>query len=190
MLFAMTQPVSVLNDTTFTGVNVHAHSSEFQCKLHAHTPASSLTAQLVEQLSALSDRETKDYLSEEKVQWALEFGPMRRRIAPETTLDAVGVPPGADLYLTKRSRTEQYPVLRDDVADGAAEASKKVFRRLDHSDTRRMGVVAIPGVVAALSAVGAAQVFEVSEQARFVAAAALGALAVMCAVLTGVLSRA
>ncbi|MCV7247720.1 type VII secretion integral membrane protein EccD [Mycobacterium koreense] len=186
----MTQSVSVLNDTTFIAVNVHAHSSEFQCKLHAHTSIAALTAQLVGQLSELAERKAvKDYLATRKVQWALEYGPVRRRLSPETTLDEAGVHPGADLYLTQRSRTEEYPVLRDDVADGAAEASKKSFRVLDGSDTRRLGVVALPSVAAVLSAIGVAQVFAVSEQARIPVAAALGVLALMCTTLAAVMSR-
>ena len=34
----MNQPASVLSDTTFVAVNVHARDTAFHCKLHAHTP--------------------------------------------------------------------------------------------------------------------------------------------------------
>lgn len=186
----MTQSVSVLNDTTFTAVNVHVHGTDFQCKLHAHTPVVSLMQQVREQFATLSKSEELDsYLQAERVSWALEYGPVRRRLDPETTLDEAGVAPGADLYLTHRTRTESYPVLRDDVAEGAAEVSKRLFTVLDSGDTRRLGVMALPAAVTAVAAIGVAEVFAVSTSARWPVAGLLIALTLMCASVASVLSQ-
>lgn len=186
----MTQSVSVLNDTTFTAVNVHVHGTAFQCKLHAHTPVMSLIQQVREQFSDLSEsEELDDYLKAERVQWALEHGPVRRRLDPETTLDEAGIAPGADLYLTHRTRTESYPVLRDDVAEGAAEVSKRVFTVLDGGDTRRLGVMALPAAVTAVAAIGIADVFSVNVAVRWPVVGVLVALTLMCASVAAVLSQ-
>lgn len=186
----MTQSASVLNDTTFTAVNVHVHGTDFQCKLHAHTPVMSLIQQVREQFNDMSESEAlNDYLQAERVQWALEHGPVRRRLDPETTLDEAGIAPGADLYLTHRTRTESYPVLRDDVAEGAAEVSKRVFTVLDGGDTRRLGVMALPAAVTAVAAIGIADVFSVNVTARWPVVGVLVALTLMCASVAAVLSQ-
>lgn len=182
---------SVLNDVTFVAVNVHARSSAFQCKLHAHTPVAALVPQLVEQfLGQCSGNDPlREYLTAERVEWALEHGPVRERIDADSTLDEVGIVPGSDLYLTQRTRTESYPVLRDDVAEGAAEVSKRVFKVLEPRDTRRLGVFAMPFAVGAASLVGVADVLRGDHASRWPAVAALAALAVMSAAVAGVLSR-
>ena len=184
----MTAP-SVLNDVTFVAVNVHAHSGAFQCKLHAHTPVAALTPQLVEHfLSRCSGSDPlREYLTAERVEWALEHGPVRERIDADSTLEEAGIVPGSDLYLTQRTRTESYPVLRDDVAEGAAEVSKRVFKVLEPADTRRLGVLAIPFAAGAASAVGVATVLGGNHASRWVVVAALAALAVMSASVASVL---
>lgn len=186
----MTQPVSVLNDTTFMAVRVQLRSSEMHCKLHAFTPVMLLADQLREHfLELVSSESDEQYLKAERVQWALEHGPARRRLDPETTLDAAGVLPGADLYLTHRTRTESYPVLRDDVAEGAAEVSKRRFSVVDSTDTRRLGVVAIPATAAFVALMCLASVFSVSQSSRLVASITLGVLAAMCMPMAAVLAR-
>lgn len=186
----MTQPVSVLNDTTFLAVNVHIRNAELHCKLHAYTPVLSLTEQLREHFLGLVDDDAAvAYLTAQRVQWALEHGPVRRRLDPETTLDEAGVRPGADLYLTHRTRTESYPVLRDDVAEGAAEASKRMFTVLDGNDTRRLGVIALPAAAAVASLMGLASVFSVSQANRLAVSVVLGMLTLMSMSMAGVLAR-
>jgi type VII secretion integral membrane protein EccD len=190
MLSAMTRPVPVLNDTTFVAVNVHVRDTEMHCKLHAHTSVLSLTEQLQEHFLELVSREDDEkYLKSERVQWALEYGPIRRRLDPEVTLDAAGVTPGADLYLTHRTRTESYPVLRDDIAEGAAEVSKRMFDVLDGRDTRRMGVIALPAATVLVCLIGLADVFSVRSGDRLAVAVILGVLAVMSMSMAAVLSR-
>lgn len=190
MLSRMTQPVSVLNDTTFTAVRVHLRSTEMHCKLHAFTPVISLADQLREHfLELVTSEEDENYLKAERVQWALEYGPVRRRLDPENTLDEAGVPPGADLYLTHRTRTEAYPVLRDDVADGAAEVSKRHFPVLDSTDTRRLGVIAFPAAAAFVALMCLSSVFSVSQSSRPAAAIVLGVLSLMSMSMAVVLSR-
>ncbi|MFV8267957.1 type VII secretion integral membrane protein EccD [Mycolicibacterium peregrinum] len=188
----MTQPVSVLADTTFVAVNVHAGDSAFQCKLHAHTTVTALLPQLREQFagSVHSEGTVHAYLTAERVEWALEVGPMRKRLDPEITLAEAQIAPGADLYLTHRTRTESYPVLRDDVAEGAAEVSRRLFAVLDGRDTRRLADAALPLAVAAVGAVGIADVLAGNAAARWPVVGVLAALAVMCATIAGVLSRA
>ncbi|SHT84725.1 type VII secretion integral membrane protein EccD [Mycobacteroides abscessus subsp. bolletii] len=186
----MTSPTSVLSDTTYIAVNVHARNSAFEMKLHAHTPVVSLLPPLRKQLSGLlEDGPAKEYLAAERVEWALEYGPARERLDPESTLDEKGVLPGEDLYLTHRTRTESYPVLRDDLADGTAEVSKRMFAVLDRNDTRRLGAVALPFAVSAVAGVGIAAVFSGDTGARWAVLGALVALALMCATLASVLTR-
>lgn len=186
----MTQPTSVLSDTTFAAVNVHARDTAFQCKLHAHTPVVILLPQLRQQLLDLTTSETtREYLTAQRVQWALEAGPIRRRLDPETTLDEAGIVPGADLYLTQRTRTESYPVLRDDLADGTAEVSKRMFAVLDNRDTRKLGVLALPFAVASVAAIGISALLSGAENLRWVVFGALCALALMCSTLAAVLIR-
>ncbi|MFA5711734.1 type VII secretion integral membrane protein EccD [Mycolicibacterium sp.] len=186
----MTQPVSVLSDTTFVAVNVRARDSAFQCKLHAHTPIVALLPQLREQfISVAKGGAIGEYLNAERVEWALEAGPIRARLDPETTLDEAGIVPGADLYLTHRTRTENYPVLRDDVAEGAAEVSKRMFTVLDGRDTRRLGAVSLPLTIAAVALIGIAEVFSGDSSTRPAVAGLLVALAVMCGSVAAVLSR-
>lgn len=186
-------PTAVLNDRTFISVSVHARDIAFGCKVHVHTPVVALIPQLRETLLAqCGDRpEVREYLTTEQVEWALEYGPIRSRVDSDATLEEAGVLPGTDLYLTHRSRTESYPVLRDDVAEGAAEVSKRMFSVLEARDTRRMGVVAIPVVVGAASAVGLASVLGgvAVGPLRWVVVAVLAAIAAMCASVAGVLSR-
>ncbi|CPW66865.1 type VII secretion integral membrane protein EccD [Mycobacteroides abscessus] len=186
----MTSPTSVLSDTTYIAVNVHARNSAFEMKLHAHTPVVALLPRLRKQLSDLvEDGPVKDYLAAERVEWALESGPTRERLDPENTLDEGGVPPGEQLYLTHRTRTESYPVLRDDLADGTAEVSKRLFAVLDRKDTRALGAVSLPFTVAAVAGVGIADVFSGDTRARWVVLGALVALSLMCASLAAVLTR-
>lgn len=190
----ITTTSSVLSDVSFVAVNVHAHSSSFQCKLHAHTPVATLLPQLREQFLAQcsGNDPLREYLTAQRVEWALEAGPIRDRVDAESTLDEAGIIPGSDLYLTQRSRTENYPVLRDDVAEGAAEVSKRVFTVLDSRDTRRMGAFALPFAVGATSLVGVASVLGGNggnSILRWSVVAALAALAVMCASVAAVLSR-
>ncbi|SIM25170.1 type VII secretion integral membrane protein EccD [Mycobacteroides abscessus subsp. abscessus] len=186
----MTSPTSVLSDTTFVAVNVHARNSAFEMKLHAHTPVVALLLPLRKRLSSLvEDGPAKEYLDAERVEWALEAGPTRERLDPESTLDEKGIRPGEDLYLTHRTRTESYPVLRDDLADGTAEVSKRMFAVLDRKDTRRLGSVALPFTIAAVAGIGIADVFSGDTAARWVVLGALVALAVMCASLAAVLTR-
>ena len=188
---AMTTASSVLNDVTFVAVNVHARDSSFQCKLHAHTAAAAVVPQLVEQFLSRcgSNDPLREYLTTERVEWSLEYGPIRERIDPESTLDEAGIIPGTDIYLTQRTRTEDYPVLRDDVAEGAAEVSKRVFRVTEARDTRRLGAFALPFAVGAVSLVGVATVLGGDTGSRWFVLAALAALAVMCASVAAVLSR-
>lgn len=190
-LRAMTT-TSVLSDVSFVAVNIHARDSAFGCKLHAHTPAAALIPQLRDQFLARCEGNDplRDYLTAERVEWALEYGPIRERIDPESTLDEAGITPGTDLYLTRRTRTENYPVLRDDVAEGAAEVSKRVFTVIDGRDTRRMGALALPFAVTAASLVGVADVLSADRGQRWLVVAALAALAVMCASVASVLTRA
>lgn len=187
----MMAATSVLNDVTFVAVNVHARDSSFQCKLHAHTAAAAVTPQLVEQFLSRcgSNDPLREYLTAERVEWALEYGPIRERIDPDSTLDETGIVPGTDLYLTQRTRTEDYPVLRDDVAEGAAEVSKRVFRVTESKDTRRLGAFAMPFVVGAVSLVGVANVLGGDHNSRWFVVAALAALAVMCGAVAAVLAR-
>ena len=187
----MTSTTSVLDDVTFVAVNVHARDSAFGCKLHAHTPVVSLLPQLRDQFLSRCDGDEplREYLTGERIEWALEHGPIRERINPESTLDEAGITPGTDLYLTRRTRTENYPVLRDDVAEGAAEVSKRVFTVLDGRDTRRMGALALPFAVAAVSAIGVADVLSSDRGLRWVVVAILGTLAAMCASVAAVLMR-
>lgn len=188
----MSQPVSVLHDTTFVAVNVHVRDTAFQCKLHAHTPVVSLTSQLREQFSAKVKAQgpVAEYLQAERVEWALEHGPVRQRLNPEASLDEAGVAPGADVYLVHRTRTESYPVLRDDVAEGTAEVSKRMFAVLDGRDTRRLGVAALPAAAAAVAAIGIADVLTGNTVARWPVTAVLITLSVMAATVAAVLSRA
>lgn len=187
----MTQTASVLSDTTFVAVNVHARDSAFQCKLHAHTPIVALLPQLREQFMGLAkgSSDLGKYLGAERVEWALEAGPIRERLDPEDTLDESGVSPGADLYLTHRTRTESYPVLRDDVAEGAAEASKRMFTVLDSRDTRRLGTLSLPCAIGALAVIGIADVLGGGRDARWLVVGVLAALAVLCASVAAVLAR-
>lgn len=186
----MNQPASVLSDTTFVAVNVHARDTAFHCKLHAHTPVVELLPQLRKQfLDRAHGGELGTYLTAERVEWALEVGPIRERIDPESTLDEAEIVPGADLYLTHRARTESYPVLRDDVAEGAAEVSKRLFTVIDGRDTRRLGTFALPFAVAAASVIGMGDVLSGDHEGRWIVLGALVALALMCASLAAVLSR-
>lgn len=182
---------SVLSDVSFVAVNVHARDSAFGCKLHAHTPAAALIPQLRDQFLARAggNDPLRDYLTAERVEWALEYGPIRERIDPEKTLDEAGVKPGTDVYLTRRTRTESYPVLRDDVAEGAAEVSKRVFTVLDGRDTRLLGALALPFAVGAASLVGVADVLSTDRGLRWLIVAGLAALAIMCASVAAVLTR-
>lgn len=184
-------PAPALAEVSFVAVNVHAGDSAFTCKLHAHTSVSSLIPQLREQFLARSEDNDRlrEYLNAERVQWALEHGPIRERIDPEQTLDEAGVAPGSELYLTRRTRTEDYPVLRDDVAEGAAEVSKRVFATVEANDARRLGVLGFPFAVTAASAVGVADVLGGGAGHRPAVVAALAALAVMCASVAAVLAR-
>lgn len=186
----MTQPTSVLSDTTFVAVNVHARDTAFQCKLHAHTPVVALLPQLRDKLrDIVKTGPSADYLTDTRVEWALEAGPIRDRLDPEATLDQAGIVPGSDLYLTRRTRTESYPVLRDDLADGTAEVSKRMFAVLDGRDTRRLGVFTLPLAVAAVSVIGICDVLTSGESARWIVCAALAALVAMCASVAAVLTH-
>lgn len=186
----MTQPTSVLSDTTFLAVNVHARDTAFQCKVHAHTPVVVLLPPLRKHLfDIVKNGPCADYLTDTRVEWALEAGPIRNRIDPEATLDQAGIAPGADLYLTHRTRTESYPVLRDDLADGTAEVSKRLFAVLDGRDTRRLGAVTLPLATAAVALIGISEVFTSGESARWVVFGILTALVAMCASVAAVLSR-
>ncbi len=186
----MTSPTSVLSDTSYVAVNVHARNSAFEFKLHAHTTVVELLPQLRKQLAEIATSgAVSEYLAAERVAWALEWGPTRKLIDPERTLDEAGIPPGEDLYLTHRTRTESYPVLRDDLADGTAEVSKRMFAVLASRDTRRLGAVALPFAVAAVAGVGLADVFSGGEAMRWWVFGALAALATMCAAVATVLTR-
>ena len=186
----MTQPTSVLSDTTFIAVNVHARDTSFQCKVHAHTSVVSLLPQLRAQLlNIVKTGPSADYLTDIRVEWALEAGPIRDRLDPEETLDQAGITPGSDLYLTHRTRTESYPVLRDDLADGTAEVSKRMFAVLDGRDTRRLGALTFPLAVAAVSIIGISDVLTAGEGSRWVVFGALVALVAMCASVAAVLDR-
>lgn len=187
----MNQPTSVLNDTTFVAVNVHARDSAFQCKLHAHTPVVQLLPQLREQLVAMAGEKTPtaDYLTAQRVEWALEKGPIRERLDNDTTLAEADVKSASDIYLTHRTRTEDYPVLRDDLADGTAEVSKQMFTVLDGRTTRRLGTITFPAAVAAIGAIGIADVLSGDTAMRWPVVGLLAALAVMCATLAAVLTR-
>lgn len=185
----MTQPTTVLSDTTFVAVNVHARDSSFQCKVHAHTSIVALLPQLREHLRGLASGATRDYLVTEHVEWALEAGPIRGRLDSEKTLDEAGVAPGTDIYLTHRTRTESYPVLRDDLADGTAEVSKRLFAVIDGSDTRRLGVITLPAAIAAIGAIGIFDVLAGDVGVRWWVSGGLGVLALMCAMVAVVLTR-
>ena len=89
----MTSTTSVLDDVTFVAVNVHARDSAFGCKLHAHTPVVSLLPQLRDQFLSRCDGDEplREYLTGERIEWALEHGPIRERINPESTLDEAGI---------------------------------------------------------------------------------------------------
>jgi len=184
---------SVLNDVTFISVNVHARDVAFGCKLHIHTPVVALIPQLRETLLTHygDSPELRDYLTAEPVEWALEYGPIREKVDADATLDEAGITPGTDLYLVHRTRTESFPVLRDDVAEGAAEVSKRTFAVLEARDTRRMGAMAIPAAVGAAAAVGMAGVLGgvADGPIRWLVVGALAALTLMCVSLAGVLVR-
>lgn len=186
----MTQPTSVLSDITFIAVNVHARDTAFQCKLHAHTPVVALLPQLRKHLTGIvKDGPGADYLNTERVEWALEAGPIRDRLDPENTLDEAGIMPGSDLYLTHRTRTESYPVLRDDIADGTAEVSKRMFAVLDARDTRRIATATLPFAVSAVAGIGICDVLIGGGSDRWEVLGVMAVLAVMCASVAAVLVR-
>ena len=183
---------TVLDDVTFIAVNVHARDTAFGCKLHAQTPVVALIDPLREQFLEQCDgnEPLREYLTAERVEWGLEYGPIRERLDLDATLDEAGITSGAVLYLTHRTRTESYPVLRDDVAEGAAEVSQRVFQVLDARDTRRLGAMALPFAVAAASAVGvAASAGHPAGPLRWALTAILAALAVMSTTVAAVLNR-
>ncbi|KXO90961.1 type VII secretion integral membrane protein EccD (plasmid) [Tsukamurella tyrosinosolvens] len=186
----MTQPTAVLADTDFLPVLVHAGSSAFEIKLHIHTPVVALLPQLREQfLNDNPPAPTRKYLQERGVEWALEKGAMRERIEPEATLATAKVKPGADLYLTHRRRTEEYPTLRDDTAEGAAEVGRDNFAKVEEADSRKLAVWALPLGVVALGLIGVGEILAGNTQMRWPFLGLLSAITVLCIAVAAVLAK-
>lgn len=181
-----------MSTVTYSGFCVHAQGSAFQVKLDTRTPIAELIPQLLDELAPLSESdEVREFLEAEWASWAIERGPVRHRIDPESTLADSGVRPGTDLYLTHRKATEDYPVLHDDVAQGAEVVSADLYPKMSPEDTRRIGAAALPLAVAALSAVGAGSVILGDGGAiRWVVLGMLAVVSAMCLSTATVLLRA
>lgn len=182
-------PVDIVKDSTFVSVNIRADKLAFAGKVHIRTPVSDLIHDILRDFrrEAVTDRSDVSYLNAQGVSWALEYGPTRKLIPLDMTLEEVDIRNGSTLYLTHRQSTESYPILRDDIAEGAVDVSKREFPIVEAKDTRTAALFAFPATAAIMALTGLGLISGDASVFRWPAVGVLGLIAFMTAALAVVL---